>query len=74
MKWPKDFNNSGSGNRRYLKDSKNLVVILHWNTGKNKRFTVEYGFNHSHHVVDIPGKGDEAMQRAIEYAYKVAIF
>lgn len=74
MRWSKEFENYGSGNKHYLKGSKNLVVIIQWNTGKNKNFVVEYGFNHKHHIVSIPGKGDEAMKKAIELAYKVAEF
>lgn len=74
MRWSKEFTNYGSGNRYYLKGSKNLVVIIQWNTGKNKCFVVEYGFNYKHHVVSVPGRGDEAMRKAIELAYKVAEF
>ena len=47
------------------------VCILQWNSGKNKNFIVEKYDNRTNPIT-IPGKGDEAMIKAIEMAYKMA--
>lgn len=68
MRFPKEFKRSG--NHYFLEGTK--VCIIQWNTGKNKNFMVEK-YDHKTPSVTIPGKGDEAMVKAIETAYKMAM-
>lgn len=65
MRFPKDFKRNG-GNRYQLEGTK--IFVLQWNTGKNKNFMVEKCDNKTQ-PIKIPGKGDEAMMKAIETAY-----
>ena len=67
MRFPRDFERDG--NRYFLKGTN--VTVLQWNTGKNKNFMVEKRDNRTPPVT-IPGKGDEAMKKAIETAYSLA--
>lgn len=67
MRFPKEFKRNG--NHYHLQNTK--VCILQWNTGKNKNFVVEKHDNKTLPVT-IPGKGDDAMLKAIEMAYKMA--
>ena len=67
VRFPKDFRRDG--NHYYLMNTK--VCILQWNSGKNKNFIVEKYDNRTNPIT-IPGKGDEAMIKAIEIAYKIA--
>lgn len=71
MRWPKDFERV-SGQKVRLTGTK--VYIYQWNTGKNKNFLVEHiGLpSHQQNTWTIPGKGNEAMQAAIEKARSLA--
>ena len=71
MRWPKEFVRV-SGHTVRFGDSK--VYIHQWNTGKNKNFVVEkIGLPAwQQNTWTIPGKGDEAMERAIRKAIELA--
>lgn len=70
MRWPKDFERD-SGQTVRLIGTK--IYIYQWNTGKNKNFLVENrgAKMYEQHDYTIPGKGDEAMQKAIELARNI---
>lgn len=67
MRWPENFQRV-SGQKVRLIGTK--IYIYQWNTGKNKNFMVEHtGLSvHQKNTWTIPGKGDEAMKTAIEFA------
>ncbi|MDO4649363.1 MAG: hypothetical protein Q4B26_12005 [Eubacteriales bacterium] len=69
MRYPKDFG-GWNGNKRYLTGYP--VCILQWGSGKTKTFAVEVlGLSvHQNNYFPIPGKGDEALQKAIDKAYE----
>lgn len=71
MRWPKDFVRI-SGQTVRFGDSK--VYVHQWNSGKNKNFVVEKrGLpTWQQNTWTIPGKGDEAMERAICKAIELA--
>lgn len=70
MRWPKEF-------KRVSGQKVNLIgthiYIYQWNTGKNKNFMVEKTDLSvwEQNTWTIPGKGDEAMLRAIEKAKSI---
>ena len=70
MRWTKEFTRV-CGQKVVLNETR--IYIYQWNTGKQKNFMVEdldakIG---EKHIYTIPGKGDEAMQAAIELAKKI---
>lgn len=70
MRFPKDFIRV-SGQKVRLGDSK--VYIYQYNSGKNKNFMIEVLGRKpwEQSTFTIPGKGDEAMVKAIEMAYSL---
>jgi hypothetical protein len=59
------------GNRIHLRGTS--ITVLQWNSGKNANFMVEAGYRNSNHVCKtIHGKGPDARDAAISFAFELA--